>query len=193
LELSVDKDWLRYTASIFYASGDRDPRVGSTHGSVARGFDSIDDNMAFAGSEFSFWDSEAIRLTGSGVLLTPQASLLPDLRSNKDEGQANFVNPGIWIYNAGVSADITPKLRGFVNASYLQFDRTESLQALLFQGPIDRSIGPDFGIGVRYRPPLTENIVLSAGVSTLLPGTSLRQIYNSRVLLSGFARIRFQF
>ncbi len=193
LELSVDKDWLRYTASIFYASGDRDPRVGSTHGSVARGFDSIDDNMAFAGSEFSFWDSEGIRLTGSGVLLTPQASLLPDLRSNKDEGQANFVNPGIWIYNAGVSADITPKLRGFVNANYLQFDRTEMLQALLFQGQIGRSIGPDFGVGVRYRPPLTENVVLSAGVSTLLPGTSLRQIYNSRVLISGFARIRFQF
>ena len=49
----------------------------------------------FAGGIFSFWNRESIRLTGSGVALNPGDSLLPDLRSNKDEGQANFVNPGI--------------------------------------------------------------------------------------------------
>ena len=78
-------------------------------------------------------DSEGIRLTGTGVALVTPFSLLPSLRSSKEEGQSNFVNPGIWVYNAGIDADVTPKLRGFLNASYLQFDRTEPLAYLLFQ------------------------------------------------------------
>ncbi len=193
LELSVDKDWLRFRASLFYASGDGDGRVGMARSGTARGFDSIVDRDVFAGTDFSFFNREGIRLTGTGVLLTPAFSLLPDLRSNKEEGQANFVNPGIRVYNVGVDADLTPKLRSFLNASYLQFDRTQQLEAVLFQSPIKRSIGPEFGVGFSYRPPLTENIVLVSGVSTLIPGTSLRQIYNSRVLLSGFTALRFQF
>jgi hypothetical protein len=39
------------------------------------------------GRIFSLWNRESIRLTGSGVALTPGNSLLPDLRSSKDEGQ----------------------------------------------------------------------------------------------------------
>jgi hypothetical protein len=193
VELSVDKDWLRFSTSVFYASGDPDGRIGKARSSTARGFDSIVDDMQFAGGNFSYFNREPIRLLGSGVLLTPQFSLLPDLRSSKFEGQANFVNPGIRIYNVGATADVTTKLRAILNASYLQFDHTESLSTLLFQTPIRRSIGPDFGVGISYRPPLTENIVLNAGVSTLIPGTSLREIFNSRVLVSGFAGLRLVF
>jgi hypothetical protein len=193
VELSIDKDWLRFSTSLFYASGDSERRVGKTRSGTARGFDSIVDDMQFAGGNFSYFDREAIRLTGTGILLTPQFSLLPDLRSSKFEGQANFVNPGIRIYNAEVTADVTTKMRAFMNASYLQFDRTQIMSTLLFQTPMSRNIGPDFGVGISYRPPLTENIVLNAGVSTLIPGPSLRQIYNSRVLVSGFAGLRLVF
>src|SRR5262249_7384 len=38
VELSQDRDWIRYRASFFWASGDKDPRDGT-----ARGFDSIFD------------------------------------------------------------------------------------------------------------------------------------------------------
>lgn len=193
VELSVDKNWLRFRTSVLYASGDSDGRVGSTRSGTARGFDSITDDMHFAGSDFSFFDREPIRLTSTGVLLSPQFSLLPDLRSNKFEGQSNFVNPGIRVYNVGVDADVTPKMRAFLNANYLQFDHTQTLATLLFQSSIKRSIGQDYGVGITYRPPLTENIVLTTGVSTLVPGTSLRQIYNSRVLVSGFAGLRLVF
>ena len=124
--------------------------------------------------------------------MTPQ-SLLPSLRSSKDEGQSNFVNPGVRIYNVGFDANVTTKLRGFLNLSYLQFDRTESLSYLLFQSNVHRSIGTDSGIGISYRPPLTENIVLTTGVSSLVPGLGLRNIYNSRVLVSAFAKIRVEF
>lgn len=194
LELSVDRDWLRYRASVFWASGDPASYVGSSRGSgTARGFDSILDDTQFVGGPFSFWDKEGIRLTSTGVALVTPLSLLPSLRSSKDEGQSNFVNPGVRIYNAGIDANLTPKLRGFANVSYLQFDRTESLTYLLFQSGVHRSIGTDIGLGAIYRPLLTDNIVLTAGISSLVPGLGLRNIYNSRVLVSAFANLRLRF
>ena len=188
LELSYDKDWFRIKSSVFYASGSANPSS-----SRARGFDSIDDFPEFAGGIFSFWNRESIRLTGSGVALNSGDSLLPDLRSNKDEGQANFVNPGIFLANIGADFDLTPKLRGFANVNYLRFERTETLEQILFQSPIHHSIGVDSSIGVRYRPPLTENISIAAGAATLIPGQGLKDIYTGRVMFSLFTDLRFQF
>jgi Carboxypeptidase regulatory-like domain len=188
IELSYDKDWFRIKSSAFYASGSANPSSGR-----ARGFDSIDDFPEFAGGIFSFWNRESIRLTGSGVALNSGDSLLPDLRSNKDEGQANFVNPGIFLANVGADFDLTPKLRGFANVNYLRFERTETLEQILFQSPIHHSIGVDSSIGVRYRPPLTENISIAAGAATLIPGQGLRDIYTGRVMFSLFTDLRFQF
>ncbi len=102
VEVSLDKDWSRYKLSAFFASGDGNPRD-----SRATGFDSIVDDPAFAGGIFSFWNREGIRLTGTGVALTSPDSLLPSLRTDKEEGQANFVNPGIFILNAGADFDLT--------------------------------------------------------------------------------------
>ena len=193
LELSKDRDWLRYRAAVFWASGDTESRVGPSRSTgTARGFDSILDETQFAGGQFSFFDREGIRLLGTGVALTTPFSLLPSLRSSKDEGQSNFVNPGIRIYNVGIDADLTPKLRAFANVNYLQFDRTETLRYLLFQSSVHRGVGTS-GIGIAYRPPLTENIVLAAGVSALVPDSGLRNIYNSRVLISAFAKLGVQF
>ncbi len=188
VELSLDKDWLRYRLSFFYASGDKDPRDGS-----ARGFDTIFDNPNFAGGFFSFWDREGIRLTSTGVGLVSPDSLVPDLRTSKSEGQANFVNPGLFLYNAGVDVDITPKLRGFVNLNLLRFARTDPLELLLFQSNIHAGIGADSGIGFAYRPPLSENIVITGGVDALVPFQGLRDISTNRVLLSVFTNVRFKF
>jgi len=188
VELSLDRDWIRYRISSFYASGDSDPRNGR-----ANGFDAIVDLPSFAGGLFSFWNREAIRLTGSGVALTTDGSLLPNMRSNKNEGQANFVNPGIFLVNAGTDIDITPKLKGFVNFNYLRFMRTEPLQDVLFQSPIRHSIGEDFGAGVTYRPPLSENIILTGGASMLQPGRGFRDIYTGRTLFSVFGSAKLTF
>jgi hypothetical protein len=187
-EISYDHDWIRYRVSTFYTSGDANPRDGR-----ARGFDSIVDLPNFAGGLFSFWNREAIRLLGSGILLTTPGSLIPSLRSSKEEGQANFVNPGIFLANAGADFDITPKLRGFANFNYLRFERTEPLEFLLFQSPIHHSIGEDFGAGVEYRPPLTENIVLTGGASALQPGQGFKDIYTGRTHFSLFGSVKFSF
>ncbi|MGB0035167.1 MAG: carboxypeptidase-like regulatory domain-containing protein [Candidatus Acidiferrales bacterium] len=188
VELSVDKDWARFKTSVLYASGSGDPRGGRAHG-----FDSIEDFPEFAGGIFSLWNREGIRLTGSGVTLTPPNSILPDLRSSKDEGQANFVNPGILLVNVGANFDVTPKLRSFVNVNYLRFMRTEPLELLLFQENIRHPIGYDYSVGFRYRPPLTENIIFTAGASALSPGQGFKDIYGSRVLFSLFTDLKFQF
>jgi hypothetical protein len=100
-------------------------------------------------------------LTSTGVNLTGPGSRLPSLHSNKEEGQANFVNPGIYIFNAGADFNLTTNLRAFANTSYLRFDRTEPLEILLFQSPIRHSISEDVGFGVKYRPKLNENIVVT--------------------------------
>jgi hypothetical protein len=187
-EVSYDRDWVRYRVSAFYTSGDADPRDGR-----ARGFDSIMDLDSFAGGLFSFWNREGFRLTGSGVLLTTPGSLIPSMRASKDEGQANFANPGIFLANVGVDLDITPKLKGFANVNFLRFERTEPLEFVLFQAPIRHTIGADYGAGVIYRPPLSENIVLTGGTAMLTPGDGFRDIYGGKTLFSLFGSVKLVF
>jgi len=193
LELSIDKDWARYYTSVFYASGDSSYRYGKSRSNTATGFDTIVDDTNFAGGAFSFWDQQGIGLLSTGVGLTTPGSLLPALRANKEEGQANFVNPGIYIFTAGADFNITTNLRGFSNFNYLRFDRTEPLEILLFQENVKHSIGEDLGFGIRYRPKLNENWVVTAGEATLFPGAGLNNLYNSKVLLSGFASLALTF
>ncbi|MFI5126404.1 MAG: hypothetical protein ACHQJX_06225, partial [Candidatus Acidiferrales bacterium] len=122
-----------------------------------------------------------------------QDSLLPSLRSNKTEGQANFVNPGLWLYNAGADFDLTPKLTAVANFNFMRFDRAEPLELVLFESPIHHNIGEEFDLGAKYRPPLTENIVLTFGGSVFQPGRGFQDIYTKRTLFSAFANLRFRF
>jgi len=188
LEVSMDKDWLRFKGSAFFASGDSQPRDR-----IARGFDAISEAQTFAGGIFSFFNREGIRLTGTGVGLVAPDSFLPNLRSSKEEGQANFVNPGLFLVNAGIDIDVTPKIRAILNANYMRFHHTSPLELLLFQSRIDNAIGVDYSLGMIYRPPLSENIVITAGVTALTPGQGLRQIYTGKTLVSGFSTVKFQF
>ena len=188
LELSRDHNWLRFRVSGLYASGDDQPRDG-----VARGFSSIVDAENFAGGEFSFFNRESIRLTGTGVALNSPDSFLPDLRSSKDEGQSNFNNPGLYLYNAGLDAKLLQTLKLVANVNFLQFARTQPLIFLLQQNGIRRTIGTDSSIGAIYRPLLSDNIVLVGGVAVLAPGRGFQQIYTAQTLISVFGTIRFQF
>lgn len=199
VELSLDKDWKRYRASVFYASGDSNPTDDK-----GKGFDAIFDAPEFAGGKFSFWNSQGIRLTGTGVALVNADSLLPTLRSSKTEGQANFVNPGILIVNAGFDADLTVKWKLILNANYLRFQHTEPLEQLLFQPDISNNIGIDYGGGILWRPRLSENIIVSAGASSLIPGNGFKVIYSSnctgqgcgadsKILYAVFADVKFTY
>jgi hypothetical protein len=170
LELSIDRDWIRFRTSYFFASGDSDP-----HDSEARGFDTILDNPIFAGGEFSYWQRQQIKLFG--VNLTQRQSLVPDMRSSKTQGQSNFVNPGLHLANMGMDIEITPKLRAVANANYLWFAQTEVLETFVFQSDISDEIGVDLSLGSEWRPLHSDNIILVGGYAVLLPASGFDDLF----------------
>lgn len=172
VEFSYDRDWVRYKASFFYASGDDDAEDGN-----ATGFDSILDNPNFTGGPFSYYVHQGFNLGGTSVGLKTRGSLLPNLRTSKTEGQANFVNPGVFVYGVGMEIELTPKLRTFLNANYIRLAETDPIKTALISDEIDPEIGFDLSIGFQYRPLLTDNIIISTGFGALIPGQGYRDIY----------------
>jgi hypothetical protein len=75
---------------------------------------------------------------------------------------------------------------------------------LLFQPNIRKRIGFDYGAGFLYRPFLSENWIVSGGVSSLVPGSGFTDIYSSncngqncgekrKVLYSAFVKLKFTY
>ena len=175
-ELSRDFDWFRVRATLVAASGDRDP-----FDDKATGFDAILENPQIAGADTSFWIRQAVPLIGGGgVALSGRNALLPSLRSSKDQGQSNFVNPGLLLAGLGADFDIAPRWRLLANVSKLSFADTSSLEFLRNQGAIDRDIGVDLSTGLQFRPFMTQNVVFSASLAALLPGRGFRELYDEQ-------------
>ena len=173
-ELSRDFSWLRVRGNALFASGDKDPFDGK-----ATGFDAILENPQFAGADTSFFIRQAVPLIGGGgVALSGRNGILPSLRSSKDQGQSNFVNPGLILLGVGADADLTPQLRVLTNISKLNFVNTSSLSVLRNQAVTSTDLGIDLSIGAQYRPFMTQNIVLNASAAALLPGRGLKQLYD---------------
>ena len=125
-------------------------------------------------------------------------SLVPDLRSSKIQGQANFVNPGLILPTFGMDFDVTPKLKMITNYNLVWFDKTDVLQQFLFQGNIDRFVGFDMGYGFEYRPLLSENVLFVGGVQMLIPGRdsetfTTTSTAGSNALVAGFINVVFTF
>lgn len=174
LELSIDKDWLRFKISGFYASGDPNPR-----NSHATGFDTIFDRPFFIGGPFSFFVHQGFNLGGTSVNFKQRDSLVIDLRTSKSEGQSNFVNPGTIIVGYGNDADITPKLKAFLNVNYIWMAETEAIRQVLFTNHTSNAIGLDCSLGFQWRPLLTNNIIITAGAGFLVPGQGYKDIYRA--------------
>lgn len=178
LELSVDRDWMRYQTSVFFTSGDDEPRDG-----VGRGFDSILDFQKIVGGDVSYWNRQSIRIADrGGVALMQRNSVVPNLRSSKVHGQSNFVNPGILVFEAGATAELTPKLRAVGNVNYVRFVTTEPLEILLKQPKIREDVGVDVGLGLEWRPLLNNNIVLRPFATLFQPVGGFKDIYESKTL-----------
>lgn len=181
VEVSYDQDFIRYRAAVAYESGDNKPENGR-----ATGFDTIFDNPNFAGGGFNYLDRQSVALTGTGVNLVNRFSFTPDLRTSKEQGQANFVTPGLFLFNVGMDVSMTPELTLITNASYLRFATSSPIQFVLQDNKIGRDIGVDLSVGVRYRPLLNNNIILNAGIAALVPGSGFSDIYSSETLYSAF-------
>ena len=123
LELSYDFDYIRYRASVLYMSGDRDPRTSRPPASTPS---STTPTSPAAGSATS--PARPSRCWAPASASPAHNSFIPDLRTSKEEGQANFVNPGLLLYNVGADFNLTQRLTLITNASYLQFVNTSTIQ-----------------------------------------------------------------
>ena len=134
-----------------------------------------------------------MRLAQTGTGIKSPLSLLPSLRTSKDEGQPNFVNPGVFILNGAADIELTPKLRGFLTTSYIRFLQTEQMEALLFQEKVRPNVGVELGAGASYRPPLSDNVIIIGGIQSMKLGQGLKDIYERSWLMSVFLNARLQF
>lgn len=172
MELSRDFDWIRGRLSALHGSGDEDP-----FDDVAGGFDAILENPLFAGADTSFWIRQAVPLVGGGgVALSGRNGVLNSLRSSKDEGQSNFINPGINLIGFGADLDVLPELRVSFNANNLYFDDTSVLEVARNQAPIDKEIGWDLSAALIWRPLFNQNVVARLSYAVLLPGEGYDQL-----------------
>jgi hypothetical protein len=187
-EGSLDRDWVRWRGSFFWASGD-----GDLSDETARGFDMIQDNPNFAGGPFQFWTQQTTALGGPFGLLKNKFSLLPNLR-NKFNDRANFVNPGLLLWNLGGDFRVTPKLRLVSNLSYMRFASAGLLQQLRGDPGINGGVGTDVSVGAKYRPYENENLFIVAGAAVMFPhGGYARMIGSTRPLVSPTVAIQFAF
>ena len=60
-------------------------------------------------------------------------------------------------------------------------------------GSIDNEIGWDFSSGVLYRPFLNNNVQFRFGVSALLPGKGLTNLYGNQTLYDAFTNLIFAY
>ncbi len=172
-EISRDWDWTRWRLSALWASGDNDPFDGK-----ATGFDAIFENPLFAGSDTSFWIRQPVPLIGGGIVnLSQRNGLLNNLRSSKELGQSNFINPGTRLLGVGADFDITPELRVSFNANQLWFDHTAVLESVRQQGNISRNIGMDLSVAMIWRPFMSQNVVFRLSGATLLAGSGFDDLF----------------
>ena len=67
--------------------------------------------------------------------------ILNSLRSSKELGQSNFLNPGTILYGAGVDLDVLPELRLFANINHISFAQNAIVETVRNQPLSSKSIG----------------------------------------------------
>jgi hypothetical protein len=174
-EPSIDFSWVRVRGAAMFASGDSNP-----YDKTETGYDAILENPIFAGADTSYWIRQTIPFAGGGRVIgvNGRNGILADLRSSKDQGQSNFINPGTMLAGAGADFDLTPTLRLSTNANHLWFQTTKVLQVLRSEGSIPKSIGWDLSAAAIWRPKMTQNIVFRLSGAVLAAGKGFRDLFD---------------
>ncbi|MCB1647095.1 MAG: hypothetical protein KDI36_16660 [Pseudomonadales bacterium] len=172
-EASMDFDWFRPKLSFLWASGDDDP-----FDREANGFDAIFENPQFAGADTSFLIRQNVPfIGGGGVALMGRNGILPSLRPSKEQGQSNFINPGIRMIGIGADADLYPQLRVSANWNYFEFDTMEVIERLRQQGNMSADLGHDVSVSLTWRPFMSQNVVVRLSGAALLGGDGFDDLY----------------
>ncbi|MFT3965312.1 MAG: hypothetical protein QM690_05470 [Sphingobium sp.] len=173
-ELSYDVNWARFRLSGLWASADKEP-----FDDIETGYDAIFENPVFAGADTSYWIRQSVPFIGGAraVGINGRNGVLNSLRSSKEQGQSNFINPGTQLIGVGGDFDLTPQFRVSANANHLWFVDTTILEDRLSRAFIARDIGWDLSLSTVWRPKATQNIVLRFSGSALLPGAGFERLF----------------
>jgi hypothetical protein len=173
VEPSMDFDWIRLRAQALYASGDNDP-----FDNTARGFDAIFENPQFAGAETSFWIRQPVPLIGGGgVAMSVRNGMLINLRTSKEHGQSNFINPGTILLGAGADFDVLPELRISANLNHISMAKAGVIEVLRNQPLTSKAVGWDASVATIYRPTFIQNVVFRASGATLFGGGGFKDLF----------------
>jgi hypothetical protein len=177
-------NWLNPRFAVAYASGD-----GNPNNRKAGGFDSVFDNTAFGGGQFSYLFGEKIQLGGITVLRGN--SVFPSLRGANATSQ--YVNPGALALNPGIDMTLTPKLIAEANYNYVRFDDTSSLTGVAGR-TVSREIGHELNAGVTWKPLLNEQLLIFAGAAVFIPGQGIKDTFgNDDPVYKGIVRLVLTF
>jgi opacity protein-like surface antigen len=155
--------------AVAWASGDGKPRDGEAHG-----FDSVFDNVAFGGGQFSYLFGEKIQL--GNVTVLRGNSVFPSLRGANATSQ--FENPGVFAVNAGVDVAVTPRTLFEANYDYVRFEDTSSIEARLNRS-VSTDVGHEVNGGFTYRPWLNDQLILFGGAAVFFPGQAIRDAFGT--------------
>jgi len=181
VELSRDFDWMRIRASGLYASGDGDPKDGSSHG-----FDGINQTAIFAGTDSAFFIHQRIPLVANAIDLKQRDSLFPSLRSTSDTGESNYTNPGLELVGVGADLDLMPSLRISMDVSHVMFANTATLQSLLGRTDLSATVGTDASLDAIYRPFISQNVIARLSFAKLFAADAARPLIGSSAPFSFF-------
>lgn len=176
VEPSYDWNWIRVRGAALFASGDGDP-----YDDTQAGFDAIFENPIFAGADTSYWIRQTIPFAGGAraVSLNGRNGILNSIRSSKEQGQSNFVNPGTILLGVGADFDITPEARISANVNHLWFHQTDMIEALRMQGGIANDLGWDVSAAAIWRPGMIQNLVFRASAAILQPGDGFQALFEN--------------
>ena len=146
VEASMDYNWLRYRASFFYASGDKNPTDDK-----ANGFDAILDDPNFVGGQFSYWNRNGIRLVSTDVGLVQRKQPSAESEFEQDRGPGEFCKSRHLYIQRRMDAEVTQTVKAIFNANYLRFDGHAPLEYVLFDPRVRHEIGYDLSLGVVYQ------------------------------------------
>jgi hypothetical protein len=181
-------DYVKFRLGYTYTSGDNNPNDKTDHG-----FDSISDAVQLFGGPISYFVGENIKF-GAGDLNRAN-SFLPTFRNGNQ--QANYVNPGLQLMNAGMDVIFSPRIQLALNENYMRFNDTGSFATnagTTTANILHKDGGIEGNAFIRIKPFLhqtNQNVILDLGVSALHPLQGLQDMYQTdKTVYSTFVALR---
>jgi hypothetical protein len=103
--------------------------------------------------------------------------MLINLRTSKEHGQSNFINPGTVLLGAGADFDVFPELRISTNLNHIAMANTAVVEVLRNQPLTSKNVGWDVSVAAIYRPTFIQNVVFRASGATLFGGGAFKDLF----------------